>query len=139
MFTAPTNNPYANLPKVIEVLALDDAGEGGAAICPHCGAVGRYVYHFRCDDGTERGAMRGCFSKFPQHPFAKRLAAILAKEQEQAKRESWNRHELPLWDIEVRDAVRAYTNGTMTEQEAEDAIRAADRRKHQWMKSRGYR
>lgn len=66
----PKQNPiniYANLPTVTEILAFVDYDTGGAS-CPHCGAIGRYVYRFLCADGQEYGAMRGCFGKFPKQP-----------------------------------------------------------------------
>ena len=53
-----------HLPRVIEVLEVIDCGPGPSASCPHCGADGRYITRFRCDDGTTRGAMSGCFKLF---------------------------------------------------------------------------
>lgn len=54
------------LPRIVAVLGRSDSGEYGAATCPHCGAAGRYVYTFQCDDGTTRGAMAGCLKLFPR-------------------------------------------------------------------------
>lgn len=61
--------PISTLPAVLAVFGVYDGGpctDGmGTAICPHCGAEGRYVVNFLCDDGTKRGAMAGCFQLFP--------------------------------------------------------------------------
>jgi hypothetical protein len=141
MVAMARENPYANLPEVIEVLALEDAGEFGAANCPHCGAEGRYVYRFTCADGSERGAMRGCFKHFPKHRFAERCAKILAKEKDNrtASRQSWGEpRKLASWDQETLDAIRNFAAGRIQEWEADDIIRRADGRKRAWMKSRGY-
>lgn len=76
------------LPRIVAVLSCEDHGpcDGGAtAVCPHCGADGRYVYHFLCDDGTTRGAMKGCIKLFSMSPAAveceKALAAAAAFRQ----------------------------------------------------------
>lgn len=58
-------NPYKDTPEIVEILDVADYGEYGAVLCPCCGAKGRYVYVFRCLDGTQRGAMAGCMKKFP--------------------------------------------------------------------------
>ncbi|MCL4296301.1 MAG: hypothetical protein KJ077_11255 [Anaerolineae bacterium] len=136
-------NIYADLPKVLYIEGLDDAGEFGAATCPHCGAQGRYIYWFVCDDGSQRGAMRGCFEHFPKHPFADRYAQILDKEIQNAKRrrpavqgQGWS---LASWDASIKDAIEKYGAGQLSEAAAWEAIREADRAKKQWMKRRGFR
>lgn len=67
----------STFPKVIAVLSVTDAGPGGGATCPHCGAEGRYVNWFLCDDGKKRGAMAGCFELFPKAHG--RVAALTAE------------------------------------------------------------
>lgn len=116
-------NPYAHLPRVLYVTDRSDAGEYGAALCPHCGAEGRYIYHFVCEDGTERGAMAGCFKQFPQHPFATKAAALIAK-QADYREKGWA---LPSWDEAILDAIHAFGAQSISEQEAQDRIRAAER------------
>jgi hypothetical protein len=126
---------YANLPKIVAVVGLQDYGpcEGGAsAICPHCGAEGRYVYSFLCDDGTRRGAMRGCFSKFPRHKFAVESARILDKEADY-KKKGWN---LPTWDSEIKAAIFDFADGKISEAEAERVIRAAQARRDAYRRRR---
>lgn len=128
-------NIYADLPKVVYIDRLEDAGEGGAASCPHCGAIGRYIYWFACSDGTQRGAMKGCFSHFPKHPFADRHAQVLAKQKSNAKK-GWS---LASWDAKVMQAIEEFGEGRITEWQAKDIIRQADSDKKAWMKQKGYR
>ncbi len=58
---------YANLPTAVEFLRMEDMGEECDAHCPHCGALGRYIYYFRCSDGKVYGAMKGCYRHFPKN------------------------------------------------------------------------
>lgn len=134
-------NPYANLPKVVAITHFEDSGEYGNARCPHCGAEGRYVYYFRCDDGTERGAMKGCFSKFPQHPFAKIHARIMDKQKDldRINQERRQDRKLASWDVEQLEAIEAFAAGDMDEIEVDEIIRDAEARKNRWLKSHGYR
>lgn len=130
-----TASPYAVLPTVVEIIALEDAGEGGAGICPHCGAIGRYIYRFRCSDGEVYGAMRGCFAHFPKSKYFQRLAEILKKQQDAQKKE----RQIASWDRDVMKAIYKYTEGVLTESEVDAVIRNADRAKHAYMVRRGYR
>lgn len=123
--TAPRSaSIYSDLPRIVAVLDVQDYGEGAAASCPHCGAEGRYIYTFQCEDGTTRGAMRGCFARFPQHPFAKRHAALIQKEKDYTEK-GWT---LASWDQDILAAIHDFASGTITEQQAQDRIRAAERR-----------
>jgi hypothetical protein len=45
--------------KAFQFLYVDDTG--GDACCPHCGAEGRYIYHW-AEFGQVRAAMAGCYS-----------------------------------------------------------------------------
>lgn len=118
-------NPYADLPKILAIIDVHDGGpcEGGmaTATCPHCGADGRFVYTFLCEDGTTRGAMKGCLSKFPHHPFANEMERILGKERDYEKK-GWN---LPKWDVEIRDAILAFADRDISEMEAQTRVNRA--------------
>jgi len=116
-------------PKVVEVERIEDTGPDSGASCPHCGADGRYITWFRTEDGVLRGAMRGCYSLFPQSKYAARTAAILSKER--------NGHKLASWDRAILDAIRALpTDG---EAKVDALIREADLARHNWMARAGYR
>jgi hypothetical protein len=113
---------YADLPRVVVVDRRTDAGEFGAALCPHCGAEGRYIVHFRCEDGTRRGAMAGCFAKFPKHPLAEKVMYLLTKRDDYTKK-GWS---LPTWDQAVLDAANDFADGLIDEGEAMARYRTAD-------------
>lgn len=127
-------NIYANLPNVVEILSLEDAGEGGAASCPHCGAIGRYVYWFSADDGNHYGAMKGCFKHFPKSKYFERMADILRKEKEAAKKG----RKLASWDQDVLNAIRALADNKTTQEGVDDVIARADRAKRAYMKRMGW-
>ena len=133
-------NPYADLPRIIYVERVEDCGPRFDAMdepahCPHCGAEGRYIFWFHCEDGSFRGAMKGCFSHFKRHPFADMTGLILTKEREyQAK--GWK---LAKWDVDTLEAVQAFARGEITEQEAINRIHVATAAKQAWMRKKGYR
>lgn len=131
---------YADLPRIVTITGRSDSGEYGGASCPHCGAAGRYVIWFVCEDGTSRGAMAGCLKKFPMHPFAKRALALQDKRAELAEQnaKTHGTRQLASWDQQVLDAIEAYADGNLSEQDAYDQIALADSRKASWMRSRGY-
>ncbi len=60
------------LPAIVRMIGVDDCPGG---TCPHCGATGRWIYNFECEDGSVRGAMAGCLKLFPQAPEIARRAS----------------------------------------------------------------
>lgn len=122
-------NPYRDLPKVFFVESIADHGpcEGGvgSALCPHCGAEGRYVYHFLCEDGSSHAAMKGCFGHFPKHQFAAISLRLLEKEREYAAK-GWK---LPSWDQDILDAIIRCAHQELAEEDAWKVIRAAEARR----------
>lgn len=133
--SAPIPNIYSDLPEVVEIKQLYDAGEGGAGTCPHCGAIGRYIYYFLASDGEMYGAMRGCFQRFPKSKYFQRLAEILRK-QEQAKRKG---RTIASWDQLVLDAIYSLTAGKRTTEAVDEIIRQADNAKRAYRTRKGYR
>lgn len=129
----------STLPKIIYFIGLNDHGpcEGGhgSAICPHCGAEGRYVWSFICEDGTTRGAMRGCVQLFPKHLFAVESLRILQKEQEYRaqKPTPWN---LPSWDLKIKEAIEQFAQGEIQEWEAEAIVKSEKSRAQNYRKNR---
>lgn len=121
-----SENIYANLPRIVLLTGVEDAGEFGAAECPHCGAKGRYIYTFRCEGhpGETFGAMRGCFSHFKQHPFVKEQVRLADKKSRYAPM-GWK---LPAWDLAIEQAIIDYADGVISEAEAIEVIRAAKHR-----------
>jgi hypothetical protein len=134
---APRFNPYRGLSPIVRLDGISDAGEFGAAICPCCGALGRYTYAFTCADGEQYGAMRGCFGKYPKHRFLEESQRIAEKEQDiknDARRGI--KRQLASWDVEIVEAIDAFLAGRLSEQDAENRIREAKRRKADWCRRR---
>jgi len=119
------------LPTIIYIEAKHDFGEGGATNCPHCGAKGRYVYRFRCDDGTTREAMSGCIRLFSWSSLVSEHQRIIDKETSGRK--------LASWDREMLDAIEQCARGDIPEWQALNIIGGAKRDRTRWMISRGYR
>jgi hypothetical protein len=95
--------PTSTLPKIITVLGVKDCGPCDpepTGVCPHCGADGRYIYSFLCEDGTVRGAMKGCIQLFPRHPLAFKVQGVFKKQVDYAKKK-WK---LASWDSAVIEA-----------------------------------
>jgi hypothetical protein len=124
-----------DLPRIIEYLDVTDYGpcdDGATAVCPHCGADGRYVHEFRCEDGTVRGAMRGCMGLFPISPIATRHQKLVERERDLQKRFGADA-KLNSWDRNMMAAIQEFYAGTVTEQ---DALRTIERES---MKKQAYR
>jgi len=127
------------LPKIIYFIGLNDYGPcdrgHGSATCPHCGAEGRYVYAFICEDGTTRGAMKGCVQLFPKHLLATESLRILQKEAEyRAKKPTpWS---LPSWDLKIKEAIERFAKGEIQQWEAEAIVKSEKFRAQQYRKNR---
>ncbi len=77
-----------SLPRITRYLGMSDGGPCDpdfSAECPHCGAGGRYVHHFECEDGTTRGAMSGCVELFEMTPVAKLHKRLTEKARDAAR------------------------------------------------------
>lgn len=123
----PDPAPRAPLPRITRFLGTSDGGPSdgkGSAICPHCGASGRYVHYFECEDGTKRGAMSGCIKLFPVSPIAQADLALNEKHRDLQKRFGKGAT-LNTWDKRIREAIDAFYAGTMGERTALDNIQWA--------------
>lgn len=129
----------AKLPAVVAILEELDYGPSdgeGSASCPHCGARGRYVIHFLCEDGSKHGAMRGCFKLFPgsNSPIA-RLVQEAYKRSRQAKAEG---KKLASWWEEMIAATEAVSRGPEAVQVFIQSVNAAESRRQAWLNRNGY-
>ena len=126
------------LPAIVAVLGVDDYGpcEGslGSASCPHCGAQGRYVVRFMCEDGSRRGAMRGCIQLFPRSPIARLTQA--AYEHAGDARRSGTR--LATWWADIIAAVGAFEKDRDLEA-LRFAVLRADGSRRTWLACKGWR
>jgi hypothetical protein len=125
-------SPAADLPRIIRFDGKSDAGEYGAATCPHCGADGRYVWSFLCEDGTRRGAMAGCIRLFPVSAVADEHRKIMER---QADREKKGRN-LASWDVAKLAAIEAFHAGETTEGDALRTIETQNAKRTAWMNRR---
>lgn len=116
------------LPVIIRYDGVDDYGEYGAALCPHCGAKGRYIYRFTTEDGGKGGAMAGCIKLFPQSSLARTHKAILDKEKTGGKLNSW--------DTKMLAAVDAAASGEMSREAAELVVRTEQQKRASWMRKK---
>lgn len=131
----------ASLPRIELVTEVHDAGEGGAASCPHCGSLGRYVISFVTEDGEQRAAMRGCFKLFPHSRFVEQTQKLLMKERqaiaaEQAGNERGQK--LNQWDDRQLNALHQLNKGHIELTQAMQIFQDAEMDKKNWMRSRGF-
>lgn len=131
--TAIEKNPYHNLPTIIDVYDTDDHGDFGAVLCPHCGAKGRYIKNFLCDDGNLWGAMAGCFTRFPQHPVVKKIDYYQDKWKDYEKR-GWK---LSRFDQQIFDALQEMRAGTITADALLNVMNQVARQREAWNERRG--
>ena len=127
-----------SLPRIVRFLGTSDGGPSdgkGSAECPHCGASGRYVHRFQCEDGTTRGAMSGCIKLFPVHPIASADMALNERERDLQKRFGPTAS-LNTWDKRIRVAIDAFYAGEMNERTALDQIQWAQQAKSTYRRSR---
>ena len=76
------------LPLITRYLHKTDSGpcdDGATATCPHCGADGRFIHWFECEDGSKRGAMSGCVKLFRMTDIAAADMALREKLAERKK------------------------------------------------------
>lgn len=126
------------LPAVLAFTSMSDHGPGdegrGSTNCPHCGAEGRYVFHFVCADGSRRAAMSGCVNLFPATPEAL-LTQQAHSKAAQALRDG---KQLASWWKEILAAVEALEAGEMTPDLFRASVRASDGRRRSWLARNGY-
>lgn len=121
-----------SLPRIVRFVSRYDSGEFGNATCPHCGAQGRYVETFLCDDGTERGAMAGCIKRFPVSKIATEERSI---RERQVERERDGRT-LASWDRVKAEKIAAYYAGDLTEGQCLAWIADENAKRSEWMRNR---
>ena len=110
----------STLPRIIQFTGMHDAGPADPrpnGVCPHCGADGRYTHFFKCDDGTERGAMSGCIKLFPVAPTALEQKRLMDKERKLQQTYGKDAH-LNSWDTKIQEALDKFFAGEIDEAEA---------------------
>lgn len=133
-----TITPTSTLPKIITVLGVQDCGPCDpepTGVCPHCGTDGRYIYTFLCEDGTRRGAMKGCIQLFPRHPLAMKVQGVFKKQLDYTKKQ-WK---LATWDQMVIDATGDLEAKRINLAEWENRVRSAFFQRDAYLKRRFHR
>lgn len=126
----------STLPSIVAFIETHDSGEYGNATCPHCGAEGRYVHTFICDDGTRRGAMSGCINLFRvSKDWATKLCMEAFKRQRDAKDQD---RRLATWWQEMIEACGKLGEGTISVEEWRSLVGQAENRRQQWLSNNGY-
>lgn len=129
----------AALPKIIRVLDTHDAGEYGAATCPHCGAKCRYYKTFEAIDAdgaiVKLAAAAGCIQLFPTSKLAVTHMKLLDKQRDYAK-QGWT---LNKSDARCLAIIEAVAKGEIDEQDALAQVGTIKAEMAAWRKSRkGY-
>jgi hypothetical protein len=121
-----------SLPRIMRY--LDSVSSEGSQ-CPHCGADGRTIHRFVCEDGTTRGAMSGCVKLYPISPLAREAMTLDRKIKGYVKRGL----NLASWDQDKATALGEFYAGFITEAQALAAIRGANTRASIYRTRRGWR
>lgn len=133
--------PTSTLPTVLAIVGVDDGGPCdagyGSNTCPHCGAEGRYIIKFLCDDGQVRGAMKGCFQLFPGSNTTTAKLVQEAYKREKAAKEK--KTKLAGWWADILAEVSDFSaNGSREEFPIfASRILDIDARRQAWLKRNG--
>lgn len=123
---------------ILAVLSMDDHGPCDpepSAICPHCGAPGRYVFHCLMSDGSHKSMMKGCLGTFQKDVCAIQCERALANKRAFINGKSkW----VSRWDEQVVNALDGLAIGTVTLETLRATCRSVAQQKKSWMKSKGY-
>jgi len=135
----------STLPKRILTLRTIDCGpcdEGDYAPtgnCPHCGAGGRWIHVFLCDDGLIYGAMSGCIQLFGEAPKTK-LSIMTEKaiEKQKVVARTGAKKGIARWFTNVLDALTDLELGKITLEEAEKIGTTEWVKRNTWLQENGY-
>ncbi len=138
----------AALPTRIVTLETFDGGpmEMSNTRCPHCGAEGRYIHSFLCDDGRIHAAMSGCIKLYPYKPTTMSKMAELAIQKEQDLRDENRRssssgsspHKLTSWFQVTLDTLQKVKDGSISLVEADKIICEQSNKRYNWLRDKGY-
>ena len=140
--TAKNGSKPADLPRILVVLGIQDFGPSdfgqSAATCPHCGAHGRYVMNFLCDDGTKRGAMRECFKLF--RGAESRVSKLLADAYRRKSGAEASGKKLASWWMDMIREAELFGQSCSVEAYPAFAARIydIDDRRQAWLRRNGY-
>ena len=114
--------------------------------CPHCGAAGRWIHVFLCDDGLIRGAMSGCIKLFPEVSGFSELSVMsktaLEKEKDAIRKGRTfpnGEAKIASWFRNVLDALRDFENEVIEFDEAEAIAKKEYYIRDAWLVDNGYK
>lgn len=113
-----------SFPKLVAVIDYYESDT-----CPHCGAGGKHVFKFMCDDGSVRAAMRGCLKLYKPGPDA-RLVQEAFKRILAGSTASWWR--------EMVSAAKKLTEDKNLSTFQVTVMNAENRRQH-WLRKNGFK
>lgn len=149
MTALPKLKPTATLPAILAIVGYQDFGPSdgeGSTSCPHCGARGRHVWYFICEDGSKRGAMRGCLQLFPQAAGTSRYARLIQEAFDRQAKAKEEGKKLASWWAEMIDAAEEFRSQSLPDHAAIQAallvlhrkVAAAEGRRQYWLNKNGY-
>ena len=135
----------STLPKRLLTLRTIDCGKKDpedfepTGNCPHCGAGGRWIHVFLCDDGLIYGAMSGCINLFGEGPKTK-LAIMGEKAMDKEKEmiRAGSKKTIAKWFSTVLDALRDLELGKITLEEAEKIGGTEYVKRNTWLRDNGF-
>ena len=112
-------------PKLIAVVGYYESDT-----CPHCGAQGKHVFQFLCEDGVVRGAMRGCLKLFKPGPDARLVQEAFTRAKTGGPLASW-------WREMLDAATQVQVDKDATAFHAR--IQAAEQKRQWWLRKNGFK
>lgn len=111
------------------IYALIGEQDRGVTHCPHCGARGRYVRTFLCEDGTTKEAMRGCYQKWPKSGVPTQIALARSR----ADKALGYGRTVASWDAHILESDTAFQQGSMTMEALKRAIEHWEKMRQEWL------
>lgn len=131
-------------PHRIVTLRVYDAGpvDLGGGRCPHCGAEGRWIYSFLCDDGKVHAAMSGCIKLFPESrdfPTLRKMAKLaIEKDMDMRLHPATRGTKLAGWFQATLDTLARLEKGEVTLLEAANLIAQQHELRRDWLERKGF-
>lgn len=136
--------PTSTLPARIVTLYSEDYGsiaDGGGTCCPHCGAEGRLVHYFLCDDGKIHAAMSGCIKLFPELKSYLATMANLLQDKKTEIRLQHNKgieRKLASWFIETEKILEQLQMNEISLEDAERLAQEQYNNRNYWLRKNHY-
>lgn len=124
------SSKHENLSPVYHLIREEDRG---VTNCPHCGARGRYVRTFICEDGTTKEAMRGCYQKWPKSEL---MPVLVAESRNRAEKATLRGKIVASWDRLTLEADEKFRLGHITFDQLRQEVSDQGARRNAWVRRR---